>query len=127
MKFIISKYFALSALCVLTLSPYAYAETSELPKTTQVNKKDAKASDKIEIVPEIKIEAGSSSKNSKLKEGAACNFDDLEEAEGEEFSEIPMAETVPCDNVDCNNLNAATLHKDNYQKLPDSKTIKGCD
>ena len=125
MKFIISKYFALSAVLVLTLSPYAYAQTPDLPKSTQANKKDA--SDNIEIIPEIKIEAGKSSKNSKLKEGEACNFDDLEEAEGEEFSEIPMAQTIPCADVDCKNLSQAVLHKDNYKQLPDAKTIKGCD
>jgi hypothetical protein len=125
MKFIISKYFALGALLTLTLTPYVYADAPNLPKSTKVDKSEK--SDKIEIVPEIKIEAGASSKNSKLKEGEACNFDDLEEAKGPEFSEIPMAKTMPCADVDCKELKPARLHKDNYTKLNDAKTIAGCD
>jgi hypothetical protein len=119
MKFIISKYFTLGSvlLFILTSSVYAEAPKAEAPKA-----------DKIEIVPEIKIEAeDASKKNTKLKEGKACNFDDLEEVDGEEFSEIPMAQTIPCADVDCKDLKAAVLHKDNYKKLPDAKTIKGCD
>jgi len=130
MKFIISKYFTLGSvlLLILTSSVYAEAPKAEVAKTEAKAKVEAKKADKIEIVPEIKIEAeDASKKNTKLKEGKACNFDDLEEVEGEEFSEIPMAQTIPCADVDCKNLKAAVLHKDNYKKLPDAKTIKGCD
>ena len=125
MKLIISKYFALSALLSLTLTPYVYADAPNLPKSTQLEKSEK--SDKIEIVPEIKIEAGASSKSSKLKEGEACNFDELEEVKGPEFSDIPMAKTMPCADVDCKELKPATLHKDNYRKLNEAKTIAGCD
>jgi len=119
MKLIISKYFTLGSVLLFILTSSVYAEA---PK-----EKRAKA-DKIEIVPKIKIEAEDiSKKNTKLKEGKACNFDDLEELEGEEFTEIPMAQTIPCADVNCKNLKSAVLHKDNYKKLPDTKTIKGCD
>jgi len=122
MKLIISKYFTLGSvlLFILTSSVYAEAAKAEV-------KAEAKT-DKIEIVPEIKIEAqDASKKNSKLKEGKACNFDDLEELEGKEFSEIPMAQTIPCADVDCKELKPAKLHKDDYKDLPETKTIKGCD
>jgi len=106
MKLFISRYLTVSALMFSTLTSYIYAETPNLPKSTQV-KTEKKASDAIEIIPEIKIEAGTSSTNSKLKEGKTCNFDDLEEAEGEEFIDIPMAQTIPCADVDCKDLKPA--------------------
>lgn len=119
MKSIISKYFTLGSVLLFIFTSSVYAEAS---------KANGAKADKIEIVPEIKIEAqDASKKNTKLKEGKACNFDDLEEAEGEEFTEIPMAQTIPCADVDCKNLKPAALHKDNYKELPESKTIKGCD
>jgi len=118
MKIIISKYLTLSAVVLLTLTSLAYAETSKVEKK----------SEKVEAVPDLKIKAqDTSEKNSKLKQGKACNFDDLEEARGEEFKEIPMAQTIPCADVDCKNLKPAQLHKDNYKDLPEAKTIKGCD
>ncbi|SFV54078.1 hypothetical protein MNB_SV-13-1077 [hydrothermal vent metagenome] len=124
MKLIISKYFTVGSVLLFILTSSVYAEA---PKVAEAKAKTAKT-DKIEIVPEIKIEAqDASKKNSKLKQGKACNFDDLEEAKGEEFTEIPMAQTIPCADVDCKNLKPAVLHKDNYKKLPDAKTIKGCD
>jgi len=130
MKLIISKYFTLGSvlLFILTSSVYAEAPKAEVAKAKVKAEEKTPKADKIEIVPEIKIEAEDvSKKNSKLKEGKACNFDDLEEVDGEEFSEIPMAQTIPCADVDCKNLKSAVLHKDNYKKLPDAKTIKGCD
>jgi len=124
MKLIISKYFTLGSALLFILTSSVYAEAS---KANEVKAKTTKA-DKIEILPKIKIEAqDASKKNSKLKQGKACNFDDLEEAEGEEFTEIPMAQSIPCADVDCKNLKPAVLHNDNYRKLPDEKTIKGCD
>ena len=132
MKLIISKYFTLGSvlLFILTSSVYAEAPKVDVEKAKTKTKAKAKTpkADKIEIVPEIKIEAeDASKKNTKLKEGKACNFDDLEEAQGEEFTEIPMAQTIPCADVDCKNLKSAALHKDNYKELPETKTIKGCD
>jgi len=127
MKLIISKYLTLSAVVLLTLTSSAYAEASKV-EASKVEKKAEKKDEKIEIVPEIKIQAeDTSKKNRKLKDGKACNFDNLEEAEGEEFSEIPMAQTIPCADVNCKDLTPAQLHKDNYKDLPETKTVKGCD
>ena len=80
--------------------------------------------EKIEILQEIKIEAQSTNlaSNSKLKEGKACSDENLEEVKGELFTEIPMAETMPCDKVDCNDLGAARMHADNYKKLNNART-----
>jgi len=126
MKLFISRYLTVSALMFSTLTSSIYAETPNLPKSTQV-KTDKNVSDAIEIIPEIKIESGTASSNSKLKEGKTCNFDDLEEAEGEEFIDIPMAQTIPCADVDCQDLKAAVLTDDDYKDLKDAKTIAGCD
>ena len=126
MKSIISKYFAMSIFVLVALTANAFA-ASDLPVSKQV-KKDTK-DEKIEIVPEIKIEAQSSTtapKNPKLKDGKACNFDDLEEVQGELFTEIPMAKTEPCDTVDCKNLKAAKMLKDDYVELKTAETIS-CD
>ena len=122
MKSIISKYFIISILTLLTSSTYSFADVN-LPVSTQLN--DTVEDEKIEIVPEIKIQAQSSatSTNPKLKEGKACN-DDLEEVKGELFVEIPMAKTIPCTDVDCKNLKPAKLLKDNYKKLNNAKTIR---
>jgi len=131
MKLIISKYLTLSAVVLLTLTSSAYAETSNTEKKEVPKVEKAKASKKdkkIEVIPEIKIQAqDASKKNTKLKEGKACNFDNLEEADGEEFNEIPMAQSIPCADVDCKDLKPAQLHKDNYKDLPEAKTLKGCD
>jgi hypothetical protein len=122
MKSIISKYFVITILTLLTSSTYSFADAN-LPVSQQV--KDNTEDEKIEIVPEIKIEAQSSTtpSDSKLKEGKSCN-DDLEEVEGELFVEIPMAETIPCSTVDCKDLKPAKLLKDNYKKLKIAKTIR---
>jgi len=134
MKSIMSKYFIFSILLLLSFTNYAFAgpalptstqvsETPNLPTTKQGEK--AIVDEEIEIVPEIKIEAqASTSSNPKLKEGNVCDFDNLEEVKGELFTEIPMAETIPCDKVDCSDLKPAKMLKDNYKKLPNAKTIR---
>jgi len=128
MKFIISKYFTLGSvlLFILTSSVYAEAPEADVAKAEVKAKEKIPKADKDDVIPKIQAE-DISKKNKKLKEGKACNFDDLEEAEGEEFTEIPMAQAIPCADVDCKNLKPAVLHNDNYKKLPDTKTIKGCD
>ena len=126
MKSIISKYLAVSTLLLISLTTCTFAAPN-LPTSTQVTETANKTLDeKIEIVPEIKIEAQattSSPSNPQLKEGKACIDENLEEVQGELFSEIPMAKTIPCADVDCSELTAAKMHKDNYKKLNNAKTI----
>lgn len=130
MKSTVTKHFALSALLLMGLSTVTYAETAPtLPTSKQkIDDVKAKASNKVEVVEEIKIEAQASAQTSNpaLKEGEACDFSDLEEAKGETMVELPMAKSIPCTDVDCKDLKPAQLHKDNYQILPTAKTIEGC-
>ena len=126
MKSIISKYLVVSVLSLLTWTTSSFAG-SNLPVNKQKTNKEDK--EKIEIVPEIKIDSESSTqapKNSKLKQGKACDFEDLEEVKGELIVEIPMAKTIPCDAVDCKKLKPAKLLKDHYIELKTAKTIS-CD
>ena len=123
MKSIVSKYLVISVLALVTWTTNSFAG-ADLPVSKQ--KTDKVDKEEIQIVPEIKIDSESStppSTNSKLKQGKACNFDDLEEVQGELMVEIPMAKTIPCDKVDCNDLKAAKMLKDNYVKLKIAKTI----
>ncbi len=126
MKSIISKYLVVSVLSLLTWTTSSFAG-SNLPVNKQKTNKEDK--EKIEIVPEIKIDSESSTqapKNSKLKQGKACDFEDLEEVKGELIVEIPMAKTIPCDAVNCKKLKPAKLLKDHYIELKTAKTIS-CD
>jgi len=128
MKAIVSKYLALSALGVFILTSNSFAaEKPNLPKSKQ---EKASTGDEIEIIPEITIQSnGATQTNPKLKKGKGCDFSDLEEAELEPYygKEIPMAETIPCDKVNCDDLRPATLKKDLYKPLPLAKTVAGCD
>ena len=115
-------------LILLGLSSYTYAESApNLPQSTQINA-DENASLNIEIVEEIVIKTGddSQNKNPKLKEGEACDDENLDPANllPDEYQDIPMAETIPCDKVNCDNLKAARLMKDTYKKIPMAKTTK---
>jgi hypothetical protein len=114
-------------LLFLGFSSFVTAEPA-LPVSKQVTEettKKAAKEEKIEIVPEIKIEAQASTttKNSNLKQGDACDDENLEEVQGELFTEIPMAKTIPCDSVDCKDLEAAEMQIDNYVPLKTAKTI----
>ncbi len=109
-----------NTLILLLSSNYLYAQVA-LPISTQVNEK--KGDEKIEVVEEIKIEVLNTTSNPKLKEGDACSDEELEEAKGELFIEIPMAKTIPCDKVNCKDLAPAKLSKDNYKKLKTAKTL----
>ena len=126
MKSIVSKYLVVSVLSLLTWTSSSFAG-SDLPVDKQKTNKADK--EKIEIIPEIKIDSESStpeSNNSKLKQGKACDFEDLEEVKGDLIVEIPMAKTIPCDKVDCKKLKPAKMLKDNYVELKTAKTIS-CD
>jgi len=137
MKLNISQYLVFSILLFLSFTTLANAEPN-LPTSTQmseetnekINKIESNITaeeidEKIEIIPEIKIESQStSSSDPRLKMGKACSDEDLEEVKGEVFVEIPMAKTVPCDKVDCNGLKPARLLKNNYKKLKNATTLK---
>ena len=125
MKTIIIKHTIMSTLLLLGLSSYAVAAPA-LPISSQMSEKTQE--EKIEIVQEIKIEAQSTAtpSNPKLKTGDACSDENLEEAKGETFVEIPMAKTIPCDKVDCKDLKPAKMLKDDYVELKTAKTIS-CD
>jgi hypothetical protein len=126
MKKIITKRIVLGTFLLLSLTSYGFAAPA-LPVSAQVtgDTKIKVAEEKIELIPEIKIDAqaSKSSANPKLKTGVACSDENLEEVQGELFSEIPMAKTIPCDTVDCKDLGAAKMHRDNYVKLKTAKTI----
>lgn len=122
MKSIIPKNILLSTFLLVGSTGSLFAE-APLPVSTQTTKKE-----KLELVPEIKIQvqAQGATTNPKLKQGDACADEDLEEAEGEVFTEIPMAKTIPCNEVDCQDLQPAKVQKDNYKKLNIAKTVN-CD
>ena len=128
MRPIINKKITSTLLILIGLSTYTYAESvPNLPQSTQINA-DENASLNIEIVDEIVIQTGDNSqnKNPKLKEGEACDDENLDSANllPDEYQVIPMAKTIPCDKVNCDNLKAARLMKDTYKKIPMAKTTK---
>jgi len=135
MKYIITKSFIFYVLVMFGSTTYGYAESaSQLPKSIQSNIEDSDDTitkiDKIEIISEITIPAPTNANDvePKLKEGLACDNEDLEPAVlGPDMIELPMAQTEPCSSVDCENLDNAVLHHDNYKKIPMAKIIEGCD
>lgn len=127
MKSSIRRNILLGTLLVAGFISSVFAEPT-LPVSSQItdNKKGTTTKEeKIEIVPEIKIQTqtNTTATNPKLKQGDACADEDLEEAQGEVFTEIPMAETIPCNEVDCKDLKPAQMKKDNYKELNTAKTI----
>ena len=121
----IKRSMLLGILLVLSLTNYTLAAPA-LPVSSQSSEEIK--NEKVKIVQEIKIEAQSTTtpSNPKLKTGDACSDENLEEAKGETFVEIPMAKTIPCDKVDCKDLKPAKMLKDDYVKLKTAKTIS-CD
>jgi len=130
MKSNINTYFTMTILILLGFTLNSHAESSSaLPVSTQTTEEGSVITiDKIELVSEVIIDSTSTSDNPSLKEGVACDDENLEPAElGPDFEELPMANTIPCSGIDCSDLAPATLHKDNYKKLPMAKTTKLCD
>ena len=130
MRYIMKEHITSTLLILMGLSSFSYAESiPNLPQSTQINAEENKSSS-IEIVDEIVIQTGDNSQkeNPKLKEGEAC--DDSEEALApatllpDEYQDIPMAKTIPCDKINCDNLTSAKLMKDTYKKIPMAKTTK---
>jgi hypothetical protein len=131
MRPIIAKNITLSMLLLSGLTTYSLAESNTiLPVSTQLKEEanDANVTiNGVEIVPEIiiKTEDSKQKKDPSLKEGVAC--DEMLEAaklETDNYQDIPMAETIPCDKVDCSGLKSAKLFKDTYKKIPMAKTTK---
>lgn len=115
MRTVVLKYITLSVLIIIGVGGYCQADT---------NTKSKKASN--DELPNMKLKvAKSTSSNPKLKKGKGC--ENLEEVQGETFDDYPMAQTVPCDKVDCKNLKPAVLHEDKYKDLPTAKTDGSCD
>jgi hypothetical protein len=110
MKNLMFKSIALNILVVIGLGGFCQADT----------KKD-------DLIPNMKLEvAKSDSKsNPKLKQGKGC--ENLEELQGETFDDYPMAKTIPCETVDCQQLEPAVLHDDNFKELPTAKTDGSCE
>ena len=134
MKYIMTKSFIFYVLVIFGSTTYGHAESAPpLPKSIQTavgTGNTITKIDKIEIISEITIPGSinQTQVDPKLKEGVACDDEELEPAIlGPDMIELPMAETVPCSSVDCENLDNAVLHKDNYKKIPMAKIIEGCD
>jgi hypothetical protein len=128
MKSIIQKQITSTVLILIGLGSYTYAESApNLPQSTQITE-ESNESLEVEIVPEIIIQTGNSTQNRNpaLKEGEACDDQSLESATltPDEYQDIPMAKTIPCDKVNCENLKSAKLLKDTYKKIPMAKTTK---
>jgi hypothetical protein len=110
MKTIVLKYVTISALVILGFGGYCQADTDtkeELP------------------LLKLKVMESNGSSNLELKTGEGC--EDLEEVKGETFQEIPLAQTISCDEVDCKDLEAAKLQDHVYKDLPNAKTTAGCE
>jgi len=128
MKFIMKKQTTSMVLLLIALNGYTYAESApSLPISSQITK-ESNESLEVKIVPEIIIQTGedNENRNSNLKEGEACDDQALDSAVlfPDEYQDIPMAKTIPCDKVNCEGLKAARLMKDSYRKLPMAKTTK---
>jgi len=125
MKNMLFRFISLSVLVIVGLGSFCQAET-KTETSDKVESVKAKASVKKDELPLLKLEvAKSNKKNPKLKQGEGC--ENLEELQGETFDDYPMAETVPCDTVDCKDLKPAQLHDDNFKELPTAKTAGGCE
>jgi hypothetical protein len=118
MKNVIYRLIALSVLVIIGLGGFLEAKDKmESVKKNTSNKE----------LPELKLEVVKSDNknNPKLKQGKGC--ENLEELKGETFDDYPMAETVPCDTVECKDLEPAKLEDDNFKELPTAKTEGGCE
>ena len=129
MRTVISKYITLSVM-VIGFMGYCQADADTKSPTTKVKKEAKKKVSAKKVsdddLPIIKLKVdNSASTNKKLKKGKGC--ENLEEVKGETFDDYPMAETVPCDKVDCKKLKPAKLKDYNYKELPTAKTEGSCE
>ena len=125
MSNVVSKVITLSIFIVFGVGGLSQADTKTEVKD-KVESVKKKASVKKDELPVLKLEVAKSGKsNPKLKQGKGC--ENLEEVQGETFDDYPMAETVPCDKVDCKKLKPAKLKDYNYKELPTAKTEGSCE
>ncbi len=124
---IITKSFTLSILFALGLVTYCQAETA-LPTSSKVEKVKAEVKSSTDEDLPIKLEVKESSQNPNLKKGKGCaDVKGLEEAKGATFTDYPVAETVPCETVDCKDLEPAKLYNNDFKDLPTAKTETACE
>jgi len=128
MKSIVKQQVGSMVLLLIALGSYTYAESApNLPVSSHIDTEENTNSN-IEILDEFVITTDDNSQNTNpnLKEGEACDDENLTPANllPDEYQEIPMAKTIPCDTVNCENLKPAKLLKDTYKKIPMAKTTK---
>ena len=125
--------FAVTLLFILGLGGPCQAEsTVDLPKSNKVEKvaKESNTSSKEDELP-MELEMDTASGSNSIVKGKGCvDVEGLEEAEGEimvAMPEIPDAETIPCDEADCKDLEEATLETYKVRHIPTAKTEVACE
>ena len=116
-------------LLIVSFGEFSLAETA-LPTSNKKSDVNLPISNKKEESPQapISLEISEPSNNAALTKGKGCvDIKGLKEAEGEEFIDFPMAETTPCEEVDCKDLKEAVLHTDKYQDLPTADSVESCE
>ncbi len=124
------KNLLLGAILVITFTGESLADSKEaLPSSNQIEQvaSETNQTDSADL-PLTKLEVQNSDKNSKLEKGKGCaDIKNLPEVKGETFVDYPEAKTVPCDKVDCSDLEPAKLYENNYKDLPEAKTDLACE
>ncbi|HHH19252.1 MAG TPA: hypothetical protein ENK86_01900 [Campylobacterales bacterium] len=124
--------FALNLLLILGLGGVCQAETlANLPKSDKVEKvaNEASTSSEEDGLP-MKLEMGATAGQSMEKGKGCADVTGLEEAEGKimvAMPDIPEAETIPCDEVDCKDLPEASLGAYKVHHIPTAKTEVACE
>jgi len=125
------KSLLVGVLLVVTFGGYSFAdEAVNLPKSNKIEKvkEEAKKPTKADDLLPIKLEVKKSGENSKLEKGKGCaDIKNLKEVKGETFVDYPMAKTIPCDKVDCKDLEPAKLYENNFKELPTAHTDLACE
>jgi len=126
-----AKNLLLGAMLIVTFGGDSFAESiAKLPTSNQVEKVNVatNSSPTDEDLPLLKLEVAPSDGGTNLEKGKGCaDVKNLPEVKGETFVDYPMAETVPCDTVDCKDLEPAELYENNYKDLPEAHTDIACE
>ena len=125
--------FAITLLFILGLGGPCQAETlADLPKSNKVEKvaKEINTSSEEDELP-MKLETDTASGSSNIVKGKGCaDITGLEEAKGKimiAMPELPDAETIPCDEVDCSDLQEATMGIYKVLHIPTAETEVACE